>query len=133
MKEYRFISHTADLKIRVYGKNFNELIKNILLALVDYWQPSLVDRKMEIKIKIKNDDQVNLLIDFIAEVINKTYVKKAVFVKFRKEKLTDNLIEGRLTGYKFSALTKDIKAVTYHQANLRTLNNVLIFDFIVDI
>lgn len=133
MKKYRFISHTADLKIRVYGKNFNELIKNILLALVDYWQPSLVDRKMEIKIKIKNDDQVNLLIDFIAEVINKTYVKKAVFVKFRKEKLTDNLIEGRLTGYKFSALTKDIKAVTYHQANLRTLNNVLIFDFIVDI
>lgn len=133
MTRYKFISHTADLKIRVYGQNLIDLINNILVALADYWQPSLKDKKIKAKIKVKSNDQINLLIDFIAQIIAKTYIKKAIFNKFEKKEVASNLIEGELIGYQFSSLTKDIKAVTYHQANLKKSKNKLILDFIVDI
>lgn len=131
--KYKFISHTADLKIRVYGQTLSGLINNILLALANYWQPFLTDKKFKTKIKVKANDQINLLIDFIAKIIVKTYVKKTIFTKFKKRQLTDNLIEGELSGYKFSSLTKDIKAITYHQANFKKLKDKFILEFIIDI
>lgn len=133
MIRYKFIDHTADVKIRVYGQNLIDLINNILFALSNYWSPTLTKTKIISKIKIPGTSLRDILIDFIAEVINKTYVKKSIFTKFKGKKIKDNLIIGELIGYKFSSLTKDIKAVTYHQANLKRIKNKLIFDFIIDI
>lgn len=133
MIKYKFISHTADLKIRVYGENLTDVIKNILFVLSDYWAPSLTKTKVKTKLKITGVNLDDILIDFIAEVINKTYVKKAIFKSFKKKKIIDTLIEGELIGYKFTSLSKDIKAVTYHQARLKKIKNKFIFDFIIDI
>lgn len=133
MIRYKFISHTADIKIRVYGQNLIDLINNILFALSNYWSPTLTKTRVSAKIKVSGINLRDILIDFIAEVINKTYVKKTIFTKFKKKLIKDDLITGELVGYRFSSLTKDIKAVTYHQANLKKIKNKLIFDFIIDI
>lgn len=133
MISYKFIDHTADIKIKVYGKNLIDLINNILIALNNYWSPTLTKIEVRSKIKISGTNLRDILIDFIAEVINKTYVKKSIFLKFKKKEINDNLIVGELIGYKFSSLKKDIKAVTYHQTNFKKNKNKLIFDFIIDI
>jgi len=156
MKKFEFLSHTADIKIRVYGKNLKEIIDNSLLALKNFWGPKLKKTKIEKKIKITSNNEVNLLIDFLSEVLAQTYIKKTIFVKFeprikpnQKQINTSNNIRvdlrknlrrsmyyslfGKIVGYKFISLSKDIKAITFHQAILNKINGKYIFEFIIDI
>ena len=175
MKKFEFLSHTADVKIRVYGKNLKEIINNSLLALKSFWKPKLTKTKIEKEIKIEANNEINLLIDFLSEVLSETYLRKAIFVKFEinadladltqtiadKDKFIlrintdqkrintdDNIrvnqrenqhlsafysLSGKIIGYKFTSLSKDIKAITYHQANLKKINNYYQFEFIIDI
>jgi SHS2 domain-containing protein len=133
MKKFEFLSHTADIKIRVYGKNLKEIINNSLLALKSFWKPKLTKTKIEKEIKVESNNEVNLLIDFLSEVLAETYIEKAIFVKFEPQELASYSLSGKIIGYKFIFLSKDIKAITYHQANLQKINNQYIFDFIIDI
>jgi SHS2 domain-containing protein len=158
MKKFEFLSHTADVKIRVYGKNLKEIINNSLLALKNFWKPKLTKTKIEKEIKIKSNKEVNLLIDFLSEVLAETYIEKAIFVRFEIDadsadfthlhagkagttadknkyhaKYSFYSLSGKIIGYKFIFLSKDIKAITYHQANLRKINHQYIFEFIIDI
>jgi len=151
MKKFEFLSHTADVKIRVYGKNLKEIINNSLLALKSFWKPKLTKTKIEKEIKIEANNEINLLIDFLSEVLSETYLRKAIFVKFEINAdladLTQTIadknkyhakssfysLSGKIIGYKFTSLSKDIKAITYHQANLKKINNYYQFEFIIDI
>jgi SHS2 domain-containing protein len=141
MKRFEFLSHTADVKIRVYGKNLKEIVNNSLLALKSFWKPKLTKTKIEKEIKVKSNNEVNLLIDFLSEVLAETYIEKAIFVKFLPQINTDfhadkrglYSLSGKIIGYKFIYLSKDIKAITYHQAVLKKIKEKYIFEFIVDI
>jgi SHS2 domain-containing protein len=133
MKKFEFLSHTADVKIRVYGKNVKEIINNSLLALKNFWKPKLTKIKIEKEIKVESNSEVNLLIDFLSEVLAETYIEKAIFVKFEPQELASYFLSGKIIGYKFTSLSKDIKAITYHQAIFKKINEKYIFEFIVDI
>jgi SHS2 domain-containing protein len=158
MKKFEFLSHTADIKIRVYGENLKEIIDNSLLALKNFWKPKLKKIKIEREIKVKSNNEINLLIDFLSEVLAKTYIEKAIFVKFETDadfasfahlpyrqaeinadknkffvKPSYYSLFGKIIGYKFDSLSKDIKAITYHQANFKKINQQYVFDFIIDI
>jgi SHS2 domain-containing protein len=133
MKKFEFLSHTADVKIRVYGKNVKEIINNSLLALKNFWKPKLTKIKIEKEIEVESNSEVNLLIDFLSEVLAETYIEKAIFVKFEPQELASYFLSGKIIGYKFTSLSKDIKAITYHQAIFKKINEKYIFEFIVDI
>jgi SHS2 domain-containing protein len=133
MKKFEFLSHTADVKIRVYGKNLKEIINNSLLALKSFWKPKLTKTKIEKEIKVESNNEVNLLIDFLSEVLAETYIEKAIFVKFEPQELASYSLSGKIIGYKFIFLSKDIKAITYHQANLQKINHQYVFEFVVDV
>jgi SHS2 domain-containing protein len=133
MKKFEFLSHTADVKIKVYGENLKEIINNSLLALKSFWKPKLTKTKIEKEIKIESNNEVNLLIDFLSEVLAETYIEKAIFIKFEPQELVSYSLSGKIIGYEFTSLSKDIKAITYHQANLQKINHQYIFEFIIDI
>jgi SHS2 domain-containing protein len=151
MKKFEFLSHTADVKIRVYGENLKVMINNSLLALKSFWKPKLTKTKIEKEIKVESNNEVNLLIDFLSEVLAETYIEKAIFVKFEIDadstdftqttadknkyhaKSSFYSLSGKIIGYKFTSLSKDIKAITYHQANLQKIKQQYVFDFIIDI
>jgi SHS2 domain-containing protein len=133
MKKFEFLSHTADVKIKVYGKNLKEIVNNSLLALKNFWKPKLTKTKIEKEIKIESNNEVNLLIDFLSEILAETYIEKAIFIKFEPQELVSYSLSGKIIGYEFTSLSKDIKAITYHQANLQKINHQYIFEFIIDI
>jgi SHS2 domain-containing protein len=141
MKKFEFLPHTADVKIRVYGKNLKEIVNNSLLALKSFWKPKLTKTKIEKEIKIESNNEVNLLIDFLSEILAETYIEKAIFIKFLPQINPDfhadkrglYSLSGKIIGYEFTSLSKDIKAITYHQANLQKINHQYIFEFIIDI
>jgi len=133
MRKYEFLGHTADFRIRVYGRNFKEIIQNSLLALKSFWKPKLTKEKEEIFLDLENKNPAFLLIDFLSEVLSQTYIKKAIFLNFNEEELSLNKIKGKLNGFRFTLLKKDIKAITYHQANFYENKGLFIFEFIIDI
>lgn len=129
--KYKFLSHTADLKIRIYGKDLSEIIKNSLLALKEFLKPTVVAKKIEKDIEIEGNG-VELLINFLSEVLTNIYIHKTIFIDFIGT-IENNQLKGKIIGFKFSNIKKEIKAITYHQAKLEKKRKQLIFEFIVDI
>jgi SHS2 domain-containing protein len=134
-RKFEILSHPADVKFRIYGKNYEEILKNSLLALKSFWSPKLKKGKIEKEIKISGFDLIDLFISFLSQILSLTYIEKAVFskIKILEFNLENNSLKAKITGYKFESLKKDIKAITYHQAKLEKTKNRIIFEFIVDI
>ena len=59
------------------------------------------------------------MIDFLSEALALTYIQKAVFCYAYFEVLNRNELAGDLYGRWFGKLENEIKAVTFHEAQLR--------------
>ncbi len=87
--QYKILEHTADLKIRIYGKTLEELFNNILTAIAEVTKPVLAGPEAPSKkIKIEAENLENLLIDFLSEVIYESDLNNAVYTKIKFKKLT---------------------------------------------
>ncbi len=120
---FEILEHTADLKIRVFGKTKEDLFQNALLAMMSILAPDAnrSDRyDLHHYIEIKASDFETLLIDFLNEVLYLTQTEKAVFDKIKISKLTDTDTEiiGELSGRKVERFGEDIKAATYHNLDV---------------
>ena len=124
-KIFEFLEHTADIKIRVYGKTLGEIFENIVLALSSYIAK---DKKIRSKIKKKiiiesknNEELVYLFIDellFLLDAENFISCKASVKVK-------DGKIEAFLEGddtRKYKGLNH-VKAATYAEMYVKQLKN----------
>src|SRR3989338_8856201 len=67
---YEFLPHTADTRIRAYGKTLEEAFINCALATTD----TITDHKkikaaVEKKIKVKSENKESLLYDFLEQFL----------------------------------------------------------------
>lgn len=116
---YEILPHTADLKIRIFGKTKEEFFLNALLAMEESLKPDVKQRIVKRKIKIKSLDLAALLVDFLSEVLYLNQVNKEVYFNLEFSKLTDNELEGTLFGKKVERFGEDIKAVTHHDLRVQ--------------
>ncbi len=120
MKKFEILSHRADLKIRAFGEDKKELFLNMLLAMTKSQKPEIkITKKVKRKIKINSPDLLTLLVDFLSEALYLGQVNKEVYNNVNFKKFTDRKIEGELTGQKVERFGEDIKAVTYHNLEVR--------------
>lgn len=136
--KFRYLKHTADYKIRVYGQDYLEVINNSLDALKKFMLPKIKSDSLEVKqkIKVQSFDVPILFVDFLNKVLNYIYAKNIFFIEFEGSiinKPPKIILQGYLKGYSFISLVKEIKAVTYHQCLFVKKNNRYIFEFIIDI
>lgn len=140
MKPFEILEHTADLRIRVFGKNPEELFKNALAGMMGYLKrPTADGQRPKAKgqrtkvfriIKISSPDLNALLVDFLSEALtladtNQEVYREAEFLRFPKPS-ADSIFkkdgelgfEARLLGERIDRFDKDIKAVTYHRLNI---------------
>lgn len=136
---FEILPHTADMRIRVWGKTLEELFRAALRGMVSYWKPEALEKnKRELKekkeIKIAAPDLTSLLIVFLSEVIAQADILNTVFIDAIFKKFGENFLEGELRGVKVDGFDKDIKAVSYHEVdikkNLETgmYETILVFD-----
>lgn len=121
MKKYEVLEHKADLKIRAFGKIKEELFLNMLLGMQESLKPEfkMSGEKTKGKIKIKSLDLPALLVDFLSEVLYQNQVNKETYNDIRFKKFTDTEIEAEIFGKKIEGFGEDIKAVTYHNLDIR--------------
>lgn len=120
-KKYELVDHTADLKIKVYGKDLEELLKNCSAAMMDViCDLNTIELKNQYSVSSSGNSEEQLLVNLLQELLYLHEVKKLLFCKF-EFKINDNIknreVEGNVWGEEidFSRhdLLNDIKAVTY--------------------
>ncbi|MDI6591965.1 MAG: archease [Patescibacteria group bacterium] len=118
--KYQILEHKADLKIRAFGKDKKELFLNMLLGMVESQKPEIKNKKeVRRKIKIKSLDLPVLLVDFLSEVLYLSQVNREAYSNVKFAKFSDRELEAEIFGQKVERFGEDIKAVTYHNSEVK--------------
>jgi len=133
MEKYKEIEHTADLELKIYGKDKKELFKNALLALNNKLEPKTKEEKTKRIIKVESEDLSTLLVDFLNEVISLGAVKNETYNEIKFIDFTDKRLEVKLKGKKVKSFRNEIKATSYHKAEIKKKEKRYQINIIFDI
>lgn len=137
---FRFLEHTADVKIEVFEKTLEKAFATSAIAM-----RSVMAEKVKVKPKIKREVKVEgidneaLLYGFLEEFLYLLDAKdfllsevKSLKIKKDKKKLTlkAKIIGDKAKNYKF---TNDIKAVTYSEMLVKKAKDKILIQFVVDV
>jgi SHS2 domain-containing protein len=91
------------------------------------------EKKVGHHISTEASDPTALLIDFLNEILTLAHVNKEAYTDIQWEKLSNTALNVIVRGVKVDAFDRDIKAVTFHQAEVRQNPNgiwetLLVFD-----
>jgi len=138
MKHYEFIKHTADIGIKVYGKDKKSLFLNAAYAFFALITDlETVTPKKEIKLEVKGEDLEDLFFNWLDELLFLFDTKGFVGREVSIEKIGQKTILAKIKGETFDPqrhpLNACIKAVTYHDFKVQKINNHFQAQVIFDI
>ena len=121
MRSHRIEAHVADVRARVQGSTLPELFRAALEAMIEIAGPRRDDAAPPLTevVSLTAPDTTVLLIDFLSEALTRGHIQHGIFHRAEFSTLTDCTLEARLEGFEVARLMKDIKAVTYHEADVR--------------
>ncbi|MBR7050678.1 MAG: archease [Methanobrevibacter sp.] len=124
MKNYEYFDVTADIGFKAYGKSLNEAFENAGLAIFNIISDtSNVEPKKEISFKVRSEDEISLLYDFLEELLFYHEIEFMLFSEFHVE-IDDMLqlratIRGEAIDWDRHERKTEIKAITYHKMDVR--------------
>ena len=115
--KYRYLEHTADLYVEVYGKNLREIFENAAIAFYDsICYIEKVDKKIKREINVDGEDIQELLINFLNELLYIFEVDGFIASEINVD--VGKKINAILVGEKYQiekhGAKYNIKAATYH-------------------
>lgn len=123
MKKFEFLEHTADTKIRAYGKNLEEQFSNAALALTSVMiEPKLIKKEIKKEIKVNGTDQKSLLYNFLEQFLILLDSEFFVINKVEKIEIKGLTLKATLIGDKLSEkyeTSGDVKAITYNDMEIQ--------------
>ena len=135
MKKYINLEHTADLKIRAFGKTKEEVFVNMAIGMFDNIsneKDMLKDQPVIHKIKIKSEDLESLLVNFLSELITLGDIHNEVYTDYGLQ-ITDDVLIADVKGFRIKKLKLEIKAVTYNDLIIKKLKDKWIAEVVFDI
>jgi SHS2 domain-containing protein len=128
VKNYELIEHTADIGIRVKGKELKDLFRNAALAMFDIIaekDKTAPAGQKRIKIEQSADDPEELFINWLNELLSLSATKELIFSDFRIDKFDGKHLQATACGcdvgnFKVNA---EIKAATYHGLEIKKNNS----------
>lgn len=133
MRPYIILPHTADLRLKIFGKTKKELFFNAVRGMFLAIEPTYKKGAPEVErlVRINSKDIDALLIDFLSEVLYLSDIHDEAYNKikikrlnnksrtFLGKKVRDQEIEVIIFGKKVKGFREEIKAVTYHGAHIK--------------
>jgi SHS2 domain-containing protein len=130
---FREVSHTADWELEVWAPDLGSLLEQAARGM--YYLTGLklsshprLTRKMDISFL----EPETLLIDFLTELIYLTESEGLAFDEFDFRFTGDQLI-ALVHGAKIDSLSKEIKAATYHNLEIREFGDGLVANIVFDV
>ena len=136
--QYELIDHTADMGIRVWGKNRKVLFANAGQAMFDLIvRTERVEAEQLEQVQVTGNDIVDLLINWLRELLFIWTGKERLVHTIEIESLTGTKLIGGVTTYPFHsnrhAIRHELKAVTYHQAKVEKCGDGWMAEVIFDV
>jgi SHS2 domain-containing protein len=120
VKRYQLLEHTADICVKVFGRDLKALFRNSAFALFD-----IVSRKKKGTRQIRQTTSIRksaenieeLLISWLSELLSLSDARNLIFTQFKIGKLTGKKIEAVVAGFRKENfhIKTEIKAATYHE------------------
>lgn len=139
MKQFELQAHTADIRLIAGGGTIEELFAAsleglcavLMMSHAAYRQTS---NDSTADIDINSIDQSALLVEFLSEALQLMHTKKMVFNRVTFSELTENSLKATINGYPIDSFRRDVKAVTYHEAEIyRSEGNRFNCTIVIDI
>jgi SHS2 domain-containing protein len=127
------IEHTADQALWVRGTDFKELLHNAALGMLQLTGaiPSS-GPSQDRKIEVHAPDREGLLVTWLEELLFSVEVRGVTYTKFELQITSDTHLVAKVQETPIAAITRHIKAVTYHDLEIEKtkdgLETTVVFD-----
>jgi len=134
-KRFELLEHTADIRIKIFGSSKEDLIKNALAGMASIQKEDVLNKKAAIirPIFVESIDLSALVVDFLGEVLALSDSNQEVYTVIVFKEFSDTIIDAELKGISVDQFDEDIKAVTYHGADVREVAGGLEVTIVFDI
>jgi SHS2 domain-containing protein len=127
MKRFEILDHTADIGVIVYGESLKALFENageVFFHLITDLRK--VRRRIERRIDIGGESLDRLMVDWLSELLYLHDVENLLFKGFKVESVGEGGLKAVVKGETFQEglhmIKTEVKAVTYHQIEVRKKN-----------
>lgn len=131
---FEVIHHTADVRLRVSAATLEGLFRDAVRGMYAVMRGEArggapVHRLISVG---ESADTTALLVDFLNEVLNRAQIGQEMFEDVRFTRFEADSLTAELTGTAPAEFEEDVKAVTYHEADVRREDGgwttMLVFD-----
>lgn len=123
MESYQILSHVADVRLKVEAENLENLFCQALRGMAEILKKDFCQKAGQYdfseEISVFSPDKTALLIDFLSEALTLSYERKIIFCEADFSELKNKFLRAKIFGKKSEEFDEDIKAVTYHEAEVK--------------
>ncbi len=125
MKTYTLIDHTADLGIHVLGTDPKDLFQNAARAMFEQIaEIEALEGTEAVAIHLSGEDRPDLMVNWLRELLYYWHVKGLLLRDAQIELISDKELtaQANFDPYdpKLHLIKREIKAVTYHQIQVKS-------------
>jgi SHS2 domain-containing protein len=137
-KNYQIIEHTADIGIRVQGKDLKSLFVNAATAMFEIiaeHKGASRAKATAIHLDQKADSLEELFINWLNELLSLSDARGLIFSDFKIKKIDTSNVKADIAGNTMRQyqLKSEIKAATYHQLGLKKAGSSWTAEVIFDV
>lgn len=117
---YELLHHTADVRVRVFAPDLRTLFEDALRGMFEILEPSVSADAVERSIRVESADLTALLVDFLNEALSLALTRRECYDRIERfdADLEMHAVSAVLIGHRVAGFGDDVKAVTYHEAEL---------------
>lgn len=115
---FTIAQHTADIRIEISSGSVEELFADGVRGLMEVMKPEVSDEGASMTVEVESPDVTALLMDFLNELVLRFHTRREAFEP-ESIVLRGHSVVARLRAAPASGYEEDVKAVTYHEADVR--------------
>lgn len=117
-----YLSHTADVRMLIGAETLEELFAEGVKGMGHTLKENFCAEHNKIDsvetIEVKASDYTSLLINFLSDVLSKSFIEIMLYCKIEILELEKYTVKARLYGSRVDSFDEEIKAVTFHEAHV---------------
>lgn len=130
---FEIIGHTADVRLRLTADSFEGLFGEGVSGLAKLMRPIGVGETVTRRVELAARDKTGLVVDFMGEVLTLSHINREIYTQITDILIEGQVMKGRLTGKIVRGFGNDVKAVTYHEAEVKNENNKWSISLVLDV
>jgi len=116
---FEILQHTADVRLHVTASTLPELFGDALRGLMAVMSGDAVRGGETESIELDSVNLTALLVDFLNEALVRAVTRRVLFTGASFASLGETHLSATLTSVPAASFDEDVKAVTYHEAEVR--------------